>query len=199
MGLSSATPARAAIVGRCNTQLSKLSPHLTSGVKPSGQPTPASAYSVHTDQHPALLPARLIHCCIPCTPSQIALTFSGTIFANELNPARLKSISANLSRLGVTNTVLSNYDGRQLPSVLGRNSVDRVLLDAPCSGTGVVSKDPSVKVGWVVVRGEGSWQATRYWLLKVYHCSSSRGLMGSSGQPNASPPAVDQTAGLTCP
>jgi 16S rRNA C967 or C1407 C5-methylase (RsmB/RsmF family) len=39
----------------------------------------------------------------PCLhPSWYAA--AGTVFANELNPQRLKSISANLSRLGVTNT-----------------------------------------------------------------------------------------------
>ncbi|XP_072280032.1 28S rRNA (cytosine(4447)-C(5))-methyltransferase isoform X1 [Pyxicephalus adspersus] len=68
---------------------------------------------------------------------------TGVVVANDMNADRLRSVVGNLHRLGVTNCIVSNYDGRQIPKVLG--GFDRVLLDAPCSGTGVISKDPAVK------------------------------------------------------
>lgn len=68
---------------------------------------------------------------------------TGVIIANDANAERLKSVVGNLHRLGVTNAVVCNYDGRQFPKVMG--GFDRVLLDAPCSGTGVIAKDPAVK------------------------------------------------------
>lgn len=42
---------------------------------------------------------------------------TGVIVANDANAERLKSVVGNIHRLGVTNTVVCNYDGRQFPKV----------------------------------------------------------------------------------
>lgn len=69
---------------------------------------------------------------------------TGLLFANDANKDRCRALVANIYRMGIKNSVVCNYDGRQFPNVMG--GFDRVLLDAPCSGTGVISKDPSVKI-----------------------------------------------------
>lgn len=69
---------------------------------------------------------------------------TGCVFANDANKARTKSLIANIHRLGCKNTIVCNYDAREFPKVIG--GFDRILLDAPCSGTGVIAKDETVKV-----------------------------------------------------
>lgn len=66
---------------------------------------------------------------------------TGTLIANEVKPPRLKALHQNIERMGVYNTITTQYDARNLPQFFGEE-FNRVLLDAPCSGEGFGRKDP---------------------------------------------------------
>lgn len=70
---------------------------------------------------------------------------TGVVFANDLDMPRCRAVIGNLHRLGVNNCVVSNVDAKEYAKIMAQG-FDRVLLDAPCSGTGVIWKDESVKM-----------------------------------------------------
>ncbi|KAF3396276.1 25S rRNA [Penicillium rolfsii] len=69
---------------------------------------------------------------------------TGCVIANDASKPRAKGLIGNIHRLGCKNTIVTNMDARTaFPKAMG--GFDRVLLDAPCTGTGVISKDAGVK------------------------------------------------------
>ncbi|EML9045634.1 16S rRNA (cytosine(1407)-C(5))-methyltransferase RsmF [Enterobacter cloacae] len=73
----------------------------------------------------------------------------GAILANEFSASRVKVLHANISRCGIQNVALTHFDGRVFGAALPE-AFDAILLDAPCSGEGVVRKDPDALKNWSV-------------------------------------------------
>jgi 16S rRNA (cytosine1407-C5)-methyltransferase len=59
----------------------------------------------------------------------------------------VKVLHANISRCGISNVALTHFDGRIFGAALPE-AFDAILLDAPCSGEGVVRKDPDALKNW---------------------------------------------------
>jgi len=59
----------------------------------------------------------------------------GLIIANDSKIDRLKPLTLNLQRCGVTNTIITRMEGHWF-----KNRFDKILLDAPCSGIGTIRK-----------------------------------------------------------
>lgn len=68
---------------------------------------------------------------------------TGKITAIEPKKDRLQRLEENLARLGVTNVETILADGLVFEPAEG-NLYDRVLVDAPCSGTGTLRKHPEI-------------------------------------------------------
>jgi NOL1/NOP2/sun family putative RNA methylase len=67
----------------------------------------------------------------------------GRLYALELNPDRMAALTANIARCGVRNGLVLNIDAKEFPSF--GTKVDKVLLDAPCTGEGTIRADPTRK------------------------------------------------------
>jgi NOL1/NOP2/sun family putative RNA methylase len=72
--------------------------------------------------------------------TQIAMHMEneGLIIANDASIDRIKALGENLQRQGILNTIVTMMDGRKINKL--NLKFDKILLDAPCSGTGAIRK-----------------------------------------------------------
>jgi 16S rRNA (cytosine967-C5)-methyltransferase len=67
----------------------------------------------------------------------------GEVTAVELDANRANELRANLATLGASNVTVVEADGTKLPRKL--EGFDRALVDAPCSGLGVLAQRPDLR------------------------------------------------------
>jgi len=69
---------------------------------------------------------------------------TGKVLAFDIHESKLGLIKENCERLGITNVEVNTNDATKLNPELIASS-DRILIDVPCSGIGIIRKKPEIK------------------------------------------------------
>ncbi|XP_077301393.1 uncharacterized protein LOC143921964 [Arctopsyche grandis] len=101
------------------------------------------------------------------------LNNTGVLYANDVSKERISSLKSNIARMGIQNAIITNYDAL----LFDVGKLDRVLLDAPCSGTGVIAKDSSVKTSKTFEDLKKTVKLQRKLIIKAFDMLKSGGYM----------------------
>ena len=70
---------------------------------------------------------------------------TGQVYALDLHEHKVKLIKDSAERLGLRNIKTQVADSRNVQEFFNKEGFDRILVDAPCSGLGVMRRKPDVK------------------------------------------------------
>lgn len=87
-------------------------------------------------------------CAAPGTKTTALAEHAGdeaSILACDRSPGRLRKVEQNAQRLGLRSITTRAHDGRQAGALADEPPFDAVLVDAPCSNTGVLRRRPEAR------------------------------------------------------
>jgi NOL1/NOP2/sun family putative RNA methylase len=100
----------------------------------------------------------------------------GLLISNEIHPKRVKALSENVERLGITNTIVTNESPEKL-SHRFEGYFDKILVDAPCSGEGMFRKDPEAVDFWSLQHVEKCSIQQKQILQSAYQMLKPEGIL----------------------
>jgi NOL1/NOP2/sun family putative RNA methylase len=118
-------------------------------------------------------------CAAPGSKStQIAqlLRGEGVLVASDVSSERVKALSSNLQRFGVLNCVITLADGRRSLK-FAREFFDKVLVDAPCSSLGIISKNWGIARAWSIEIVRRLSELQRRLILAAFDCLKPGGTL----------------------
>ena len=136
--------------------VSSYSINITNGKSIESNPLFSKGYITVQDES-AMLPAEILDldgemtvldmCSAPggkTTEIAEIMENRGKVYAFDLYQNKLKLIKGSCDRLGLKNVEISKWDATLINNEF-INKADRVLLDVPCSGLGIIRKKPEIK------------------------------------------------------
>ncbi len=102
------------------------------------------AYALQLENHLQVLDA----CSAPggkTTHISEKMNGTGQVYALDLHPHKIKLVQENTVRLGLRNIQAKALDSRKANEHFKKETFHRILVDAPCSGLGVLRRKPDIK------------------------------------------------------
>jgi 16S rRNA C967 or C1407 C5-methylase (RsmB/RsmF family)/NOL1/NOP2/fmu family ribosome biogenesis protein len=95
-------------------------------------------------------PLRVLDCCAApggkSTLLQSVITADSLLVSNEVIRSRVGVLSENLTKWGACNVIVTNNDPRDFAAL--ENYFDVIVVDAPCSGSGLFRREPEAVAEW---------------------------------------------------
>lgn len=103
----------------------------------------------------------------------------GLIVSNDLSFSRCGLLSNNLERLGIGNVIITNNDLSKI-YLKYENTFDKIILDAPCSGSGMFRKDEAMFNDWSINKVYKYQEIQKELILTAYYMLKPGGVLSYS-------------------
>ena len=78
--------------------------------------------------------------------ASLLMNKKGVLYSNDISSSRAQILLSNIERMGLNNVVVTSLDYSRIKGL--DNKFDKIILDAPCSGSGMFRKSEEMKNDW---------------------------------------------------